>query len=63
MLCPWQGSGWQAFIEALKPGHWFLIHMTADEVDQHERGEFLSGITDRVPMEPIALRPGEARKL
>jgi len=60
MLCPWHGSGWAAFIERIKPGHWFLIHMTADEIDEHARGEFLPQICDCVPMDAVALRPGES---
>ncbi|MEI6809260.1 MAG: MBL fold metallo-hydrolase [bacterium] len=60
MLCPWQGSGWADFIETIRPRNWFLIHMTGDELDQHARGEFMPDLCDRVPMEPVALRPGES---
>lgn len=63
MLCPWQGSGWAEFIEVIKPRNWFLVHMTDDEIDQHERGEFLPDLCDSVPMEPLALRPGESFQL
>lgn len=63
MLCPWQGSGWVDFIDAIKPRNWFLIHMTAEELDQHARGEFLPDLCDRVPMAPVALQPGESFQL
>ena len=63
MLCPWQGSGWVRFIGATRPRNWFLIHMTVDELDQHAKGRFLPDLCDRVPMEPVALRPGESFQL
>jgi len=63
MLCPWQGSGWVEFIEAIKPRNWFLIHMTVDELAEHARGEFFPGICDHVPMEPVVLKPGESREI
>jgi L-ascorbate metabolism protein UlaG (beta-lactamase superfamily) len=58
MLCPWQGSDWVSFIEEVRPRHWLLMHMTDEEFDQYERGEFFRGICDRLPMDPVALRPG-----
>ena len=60
MLCPWQGSQWVEFIEKLAPRHWFLMHMTEEELDDHEHGRFLPDLCDRVPMDPIALRPGRS---
>lgn len=59
MLCPWQGSDWVSFIEATRPRHWLLMHMSDEELDQHDRGEFFNGICDHLPMEPVALRPGQ----
>ncbi len=57
-LCPWQGSGWAHFIEAIRPRYWFLIHLTDEEIRTHERGRFLPELSDHIPMEALALRPG-----
>jgi L-ascorbate metabolism protein UlaG (beta-lactamase superfamily) len=58
MICPWKGSGWAGFIEELHPARWFLMHMSDEELDQHERGEFFPGLCDSVPAGIVALRPG-----
>ena len=60
LLCPWQGSRWVEFLEATRPRRWLLIHLDADELEQHARGEFLPSVADRAPMEAGALRPGQA---
>ena len=59
MLCPWQGSGWPEFVRALQPRHWLLIHLTADELEQHALGKFLPALCREVPMAAVGLRPGE----
>lgn len=59
---PWQGSGWVEFVDSLRPAHWFMMHLTQKELDQHARGEFLPELCDHVPDGLIALRPGEAYK-
>ena len=63
MLCPWQGAGWVEFIEAIRPANWFLIHMDGEELGRHAEGKFFPELCDRLPMDPIALRPGESRAI
>lgn len=63
MLCPWQGSDWARFIRTIGPRRWLLIHLDDREIDSHRRGEFLPPLCDSVPMEAIALRPGESLEL
>lgn len=58
-LCPWQGSGAGEFVARLRPKHWFLIHMTDEEIDQHRAGSFLPPLVSPVPEGVIALRGGE----
>lgn len=57
---PWQGSGWVEFIEAVQPRKWFLMHLDESELDQHERGEYLTELCDRVPQNLVVLRPGQS---
>jgi len=57
---PWRGSGWVEFIEKLAPPRWFLMHLTGDELDQHEAGRFLPDLCDRVPDGLVVLRPGQS---
>lgn len=59
-LCPWQGSGCSRFIEQLKPRHWFLIHMTDDELVEQEAGTFLPPLCEKIQPNVIALRPGHS---
>ena len=59
-LCPWAGSGAGDFVAGLKPGKWFLIHMTDEEIDQHSHGGFLPGLVSPVPEGVVALRGGES---
>ena len=63
LLCPWAGSGAGEFIAALKPGRWFLIHMTEEEIDQHRADSFLPGLISPVPAGVIALRGGETMEI
>lgn len=58
---PWQGSGWVEFIERLAPARWFLMHLSEEELDQHEAGEFLPDLCDHVPLPErlVVLRPGQ----
>lgn len=56
---PWQGSGWVEFIDKLHPKQWFMMHLTREELDQHEKGEFLPGLCDHVPEGLVTLRPGQ----
>ena len=56
---PWQGSDWVAFIEALSPTRWFLMHLSDAELDQHEAGKFLPELCDHVPAGLVTLRPGQ----
>ena len=60
---PWQGSGWVEFIDTLKPKRWFMMHLTREELDQHERGEFLPDLCDHVPEGLVTLRPGQSYSL
>ncbi len=62
-LCPWAGSGAGDFVERLKPGKWFLIHMTDEEIDQHRAGAFLPGLVSPVPEGVVALRGGESMEV
>ena len=63
MLCPWRGSGWADFIGKIRPRNWFLIHMTAAELDEHESGTFFADLCEKEPMASIALRPGDRYEL
>ncbi|HPD17585.1 MAG TPA: MBL fold metallo-hydrolase [Planctomycetota bacterium] len=58
---PWQGSGWVEFVERLAPARWFLMHLSEEELDQHEAGEFLADLCDHVPLPDrlVVLRPGQ----
>jgi len=60
MLCPWKGSRWVEFIEAVRPRRWLLMHLDAEEIDRHRKGRFLPELCERIPMEPTALSPGES---
>jgi len=59
-LAPWQGSGWPEFVERASPRHWFLIHLTEEELDEHQRGTYLPALCRKVPIPEriVALRPG-----
>lgn len=59
-LCPWKGSRWVEFIEAIGPKRWLLIHLDEDEIELHREGRFLPELCERIPMEAIALLPGES---
>ena len=63
--CPWQGSGWEAFLERLAPKRWLLIHMTPEELSDHARGAFLPPLMTRPGQPPAAvgLWPGETVNL
>ena len=56
---PWLGGGWVEFVEAVRPGRWFLIHLDDEELRQHDAGRFLPEICDRVPPGLVVLKPGE----
>jgi L-ascorbate metabolism protein UlaG (beta-lactamase superfamily) len=56
---PWQGSGWVDFIDKLKPRHWFMMHLTKEELDQHEKGTFLPDLCDHIPKGLVTLRPSQ----
>ncbi|HUT36925.1 MAG TPA: MBL fold metallo-hydrolase [Planctomycetota bacterium] len=62
LIGPWQGSGWVEFIEKLAPARWFLMHLSEEELDQHEAGEFLPDLCDHVPLPDrlVVLRPGQS---
>jgi L-ascorbate metabolism protein UlaG (beta-lactamase superfamily) len=57
---PWRGAKWVEFIEALRPKKWFLMHLNDEELDQHDRGQFLPEVCDRVPPNLAVLRPGQS---
>jgi len=57
-IAPWQGSNWVRFIERLAPARWFVMHLTDDELDEHEAGRLFPDLADHVPEGLIALRPG-----
>jgi L-ascorbate metabolism protein UlaG (beta-lactamase superfamily) len=62
---PWRGSGYIELVERLAPRRWFLMHLTRDELEEQERGTFLTATCgcDRVPPGLVALRPGERFEL
>lgn len=65
LIGPWRGSGWPDFVRAVAAGRWFLMHLTDDEVRQHEAGTFLPdscGCPD-APANLIVLHPGESISL
>lgn len=61
-IATWQGSGWVEFVERLAPAHWFLMHMSEEELDQHEAGAYLPDLCPYVPLPErlVALRPGQS---
>jgi len=59
MIGPWYGSGWAEFIEKVAPKKCFLMHMTEEELADHEKGKFLPEICSRVPEGLVVLRPGQ----
>jgi L-ascorbate metabolism protein UlaG (beta-lactamase superfamily) len=59
LIGPWLGGGWVEFVEALRPGRWFLIHLDDEELRQHDAGRFLPDLCDRVPPDLVVLKPGE----
>ncbi|MBN1423887.1 MBL fold metallo-hydrolase, partial [Candidatus Fermentibacteria bacterium] len=61
MLCPWQGSGWAGFVQALSPGRWILSHLSSEEIAAHAAGRFLPELCDQIPLPEriVALNPGE----
>jgi L-ascorbate metabolism protein UlaG (beta-lactamase superfamily) len=63
LLCPWAGSGAGAFVARLGPAHWFLIHMTDEEIDRHRAGLFLPDLVNPVPPGVVALRGGETMEI
>jgi L-ascorbate metabolism protein UlaG (beta-lactamase superfamily) len=64
-IAPWQGAHWVEFIEAVKPAHWFLMHLTNEELDQQRAGTFLPDLCDHVPLPEklVTLGPGELFKI
>jgi len=62
LIGPWLGSGWVEFIEKLAPARWFLMHLSEEELDQHDAGTFLPDLCDHVPLPDrlVTLRPGQA---
>jgi L-ascorbate metabolism protein UlaG (beta-lactamase superfamily) len=60
LIGPWLGSGWVEFIEKLNPTKWFLMHLSDEELDQHEAGKFLPDLCDHVPPNLVTLRPGQS---
>lgn len=62
LIGPWQGSGWVEFVEKLDPARWFLMHLSEEEMDQHEAGTFLPDLCDHVPLPDrlVVLRPGQS---
>ena len=56
---PWQGSGWVEFIDRIRPEHWFMMHLTREELDQHAKGQFLPDLCDHVPEGLVTLSPGQ----
>lgn len=63
LLGPWQGAHWVELIEALSPKATFLMHLTDEELDQHEAGTFLPDICDHIPPGIVVLRPGQSREI
>jgi L-ascorbate metabolism protein UlaG (beta-lactamase superfamily) len=63
MLCPWQGSAWVPFIRAIRPRSWLLVHLEEAELVEHAGGRFLPPLCDEVPMEALALRPGQGLEI
>lgn len=64
-LCPWQGSGADAFVRTLKPERWFLMHLTEAELADHARGVFLPPAFSMPPAAPeaVALAPGAVMRI
>ena len=62
LIGPWQGSDWVAFIHQLQPRHWFLMHLSAEELAEQDAGRFLPETCGcaRVPPGLVVLHPGES---
>lgn len=60
LIGPWQGSGWVQCVERLAPRHYFLMHLTEEELALHARDRFLPDLCDHVPAGLVVLRPGES---
>ena len=59
-LCPWQGSDWAALSERPKPRRWLVINLNAEELEDHARRRLLPELCDLIPMQSLALYPGES---
>lgn len=60
LIGPWQGSGWVNCIERLAPQHYFLMHLTEEELAQHAQNRFLPDLCDHIPEGLVVLRPSES---
>jgi len=60
LIGPWQGSHWVDFIEKLAPRRYFLMHLSNEELAQHDAGTFLPELCDHVPDGLVVLRPGSS---
>ena len=63
MIAPWRGSGWPEFIEGLAARHVLLMHLTEQELDEHDRGAYLPSLCDRPPEGAVGLRPGQSLRI
>lgn len=60
LIGPWRGSGWVQFIDTVAADRWFVMHMTDEELDEIEAGEFWPRVCDHVPEGLVVLRPGQS---
>jgi L-ascorbate metabolism protein UlaG (beta-lactamase superfamily) len=60
-LATWRGSGWVQFIEAVQPRHWFLMHLTEQELADARAGRYFAELCAQVPLPErlVLLGPGE----
>jgi hypothetical protein len=60
-ICPWQGSDCAGFVTRARPRAWFLVHLTAEELDEQDAGTFLPPLCgSAVPPGVVSLRPGRS---
>lgn len=65
LMATWRGAAWVEFIEAVQPRHWFLMHLTLDEIAAARTGGYFDGLCEHVPLPDrlVVLAPGETRQL
>lgn len=61
-IATWRGAHWVKFVEAVRPRHWFLMHLTEAEIEDARSGRYFPDLCDHVPLPErlVVLAPGES---